>query len=491
MSDFDFRTIEAPISSTCNLDCKYCYIPKNRFLIEKHKEWSKIIDDGVFYELISTGYRDVKKISYFSLWGGEPTIGFKNIFKDIDKTKKYFFNIKDFNTSTNLTLVDEIIKTLIKLNDVAKKNKEIFSVSIQVSIDGQKYITDRNRGEGVFEKVYNGLFALANFLANNSLENITVSLHSKATHDTNDYLYFLENKNNFIEYINLFIRIEENLRSILKDTKNVNYTFYPTTSLAVPGKYTTEDGRIFADFVKFEYEVKKEMGVMQSSMYYERLKTTVFKMKKLYENIENSHALCSAGNAAKSIDPDGTSHYCHSSWWLNYEDYVGNISGLMDWEEGRRVLPLEFNVESTLRTVKTITADLRDDLNIKRVEYIIKEYNNNFASFITQSMATLKSLGLAKQVSKIYTENQNYALLFSMFLLLTNACWANNKLATNLLTATPISMFRIFCNGAFEFFVEKLIEEKKSIHDFTKNKKHSINNFEEDLKFISKINMFD
>ena len=56
----------------CNLNCKYCYIPKTDFLKKIHKSILERIEDGTLLEELKNTYGE--NLTSISHWGTEPTL---------------------------------------------------------------------------------------------------------------------------------------------------------------------------------------------------------------------------------------------------------------------------------------------------------------------------------------------------------------------------------------------------------------------------------
>ena len=76
-------------STKCNMDCSYCYIPKDKKMEETNKEVREFIISGNYANEIANLSDDIRKIS---LWGAEPTLNY-------DLTKILFTNILSKNKS--------------------------------------------------------------------------------------------------------------------------------------------------------------------------------------------------------------------------------------------------------------------------------------------------------------------------------------------------------------------------------------------------------
>lgn len=123
------------VTNRCNLKCSYCY---EEYYDRDHKEFSteellKLID-----ELSSMGTK------YISVNGGEALLR-KDIEVIIDKIREKNMLC---HLTTNGTLIKKNIMVLKKLN------------SISISLDGDKFGNDLNRGSGSYDKIIEGISCL-------------------------------------------------------------------------------------------------------------------------------------------------------------------------------------------------------------------------------------------------------------------------------------------------------------------------------------------
>lgn len=130
----------------CNLCCEYCCgksfsEPESKLKFEPVPEQPQYS----MSELNSFLKKDKDKPVSIIFYGGEPLLNIDFVKKVIDSQKKYK-TVKNFLIQTNGTLLDKL----------PKKYVNNFH-TILVSIDGGKKTTNKNRGEGTWEKVTKNL----------------------------------------------------------------------------------------------------------------------------------------------------------------------------------------------------------------------------------------------------------------------------------------------------------------------------------------------
>lgn len=136
------------VSNLCNFSCKYCHM----FKLAKNEFPLKVMDfetmDFSIKNFIGILKRYEENSLTLSLYGGEPLINKKNLFKAIEKYGLEYDGVKlDYILNTNgILLTEEVI-------DFLKK----YDVDLHISVDGKKEIHDKNRvdkfNKGTFDRV--------------------------------------------------------------------------------------------------------------------------------------------------------------------------------------------------------------------------------------------------------------------------------------------------------------------------------------------------
>ena len=181
------------LAEACNLACSYCfeYAPNhaiNKSTIMSKETALKSID---FFEKMLTLYDSEHEEKTILFYGGEPLLNYdvlNYILKEIEERKNktnLWDNLQLSMVTNGVLLTEEIIESLVK-----------FNVSIAISIDGPKYITDKNRfnkgGGSVFGNIMNGIELCQK---HNVPFSLSVTLSEKAIQNNNDVLKFIEEIN--------------------------------------------------------------------------------------------------------------------------------------------------------------------------------------------------------------------------------------------------------------------------------------------------------
>ena len=271
------------VSTYCNLACKYCFIENSPLSSQKYEKMSfetaKIAIDKFLAELDKNEIVDSQIIFY----GGEPLTNW-NVIKDI-------INYIQDEKKSDITLTIITNGTLL--------NKEIISylmshhIGIGISIDGPKFINDKNRifksgSESVYEKAMNSIKLLNNM-------NSSYCVSATVTPDV------VENEDEVLEWL------------IDNKIKNIFWNLY---------HYSTKDNNWekhynkMSDFILKSYKILKDNNIGE---------------EKVQEQIEmflnqtfKFHSCGAVGLNQLTIKPNGDVCICQGDS-RSYKNVVGNI----------------------------------------------------------------------------------------------------------------------------------------------------------------------
>ncbi|MEI6856345.1 radical SAM protein [Psychrilyobacter sp.] len=281
------------LTEKCNCNCSYCYQDvfrrKNNF--EKKNDWG---NENLDY-LIEV----LKKISILHFFGGEPLLKEDIIFKidrllEENKIKKpvYVF-------STNLTLLSKKFKIFLKkLKDEGHKFKFI------TSIDGPKYIHDKNRKLVSNSSSYDLIKHNYNYLISN---NYTI--------DSIVSIYNQEHLKNKISILDTIIYISENFEQTENIQINCEYfvDHLKMDKKEFRKKYLRTLLLIFKQFQEKKIEVEKCSKFIKSI-----LEEIIYSLKMT----SNQEYLCVSKLSRKTIFPNGNIYTCPEEYYLKVEPEI-------------------------------------------------------------------------------------------------------------------------------------------------------------------------
>lgn len=441
--------VELFSSGWCNLECKYCYIPKTDFLKGIHKGIIERIKDGTFIDDIKEIYGD--SLETIAHWGTEPTLTvtqFKDFYK---KAAIEFPKLKSVKISSNfMTNPNNLLRWVTEIIPQDKK----MDVSIQVSLDGPPFITDKNRlGGSTYQIIENCLEFTREINKVGTRHN--VRMHLKPTAGDDDIIA-LSDMNKTIEYYEFF---DEFMTQWFEANKNnaVGIMASVDPTLVLPGTYTQEDGQNFYKLLLNQLELQnrkwKSITPPESNYYWRYREKFPF-----YKEFVIKHRMfpCSAGDSCFALgDIPGTNHICHQSFYMDHPEY---------FEEARKYgldpQTMEGIAAGRVDIIKKNFITHKDDeLKTSRMLYLTRAFND-FVE-MKKSVAIAQTLELAHcgQINPIY-KNAHMAEQLS-YMLVSLSCPMDNTTITGSQLINCMSLIRVFANGVFENIFERVIKEYK------------------------------
>lgn len=425
-----FESAEIYSSGICNLDCKYCYIPKVKELKEINDKIVEQIRNGSYIQKVKKICPDLEN---FSLWGAEPTVTLSIIGEQIPTIFSTFPKLKCFMFSTNLIKDPDIIFDFAKTFP-SNRNVEL---KIQFSIDGYEEITDLNRGKGTTKKVIDNIRRLAFLLNDLENNNLKVNFQTKATWTMENIKFFLENMKRMDDSNRFFEKLTNDLNRI-NTNKNINYDISYWPNMEIPGKYTAEDGKLFSSFCESVFGKEKRWSQVPFTQYITSLKRAVELSDFLYSR--NFYFTCSAGRSQLGVSIDGF-HGCHRTYGF-----------VLDKMKEYELCDFDFVYENNHLEEKDFESDY------PRMVYNMSNFHDYARFKFNATIATIYELS---QIGEILPKYKNYENAYSLALMeISNSCYVENFIANNNNYIPPISMMRLFGNGALDIFLEYLRCEK-------------------------------
>ncbi|MDN5358803.1 MAG: hypothetical protein PWP76_646 [Candidatus Diapherotrites archaeon] len=431
----NFEAAEILTTGWCPLNCKYCYIPKT----DKMKDLHVSIIESITADDLVDRIRSIPgPKTVIGLWGTEPILTMLMIAKHLPRLKKEFPELKTIAFSTSLVLDPKVIADFAREAD-----KYGVGLQIQISLDGPAFITDENRAPGVTEKVVNNAKRLVDLLNEHGVKSDT-QVRWKATLTIENIRMMNENPERIHEYFHFFEELTNELRERNK-LPNIRIENSSAPTLTVPGKYTSEDGKELAKFFEFLAEhnypntyVFRFLRLM--NFYKELYKTRMF--------------TCSGGDS--NIGFDGRyMHICHRTFYLNRPEYVESIMGMPKYQNWD-VSHLD---RGNLKEIEQYyIVDPSDEFNLTRFQYVLRGYHDFIRMKLATTYVLVKELALAGQASEVYLYDDAMAELLSLFVNTALSCPMENLLNTGSLHIPPVSMVRIFANGAFEVVLREAVK---------------------------------
>lgn len=429
-------------SATCNLKCKYCYIPKTGLMKSLQKEAVEKLENKSWLDSLEEVYG--KDLEYFGLWGTEPTLTLDKVplFDLLDRFPK----LKEISFSTNLMTNPNIIVGFITGLETVLWDDRKIKFKPQISLDGPAFITDINRVKGAATKIPDNLFNIARALSKLTLDHVNVEFRMKSTLTMDNIRTLNSHPGRIKEYFDYFDTIERTFSKLNKNEK-VKFINSCAPTLCVPGKYTSENGKELARFFKKLREMK------YPNIYSFRL-DRLFKYQNELSS-KPSMFTCSGGDSNLGAGIKGDIHICHRSFFFNHPEYIESILSQEDIDNWDVSL---FQRDRIDLVKDRFIVDTSDEKEKARFFYVMRNYHDFWRLRISYVVAILKELVLAGQASKCYLD-EKLATLFAIFVNTGLSCPSENILNTGCVHFTPVSLLRLFGNGAFEELLRQREDE--------------------------------
>ena len=160
---------------------------------------------------------------------------------------------------------------------------------------------------------------------------------------------------------------------------------------------------------------------------------------------------CSGGDSNIGFDGEHI-HICHRSFYLDRDEYVESVLEMPEYQNWD---VSHFKRGSIKNIQKYYIVEPEDEMNLARFQYVMRGYHDFWKMKLASTYAMIKELALAGQASKIYLENDKMAEMLALFINTALSCPMENLLNTGSIHIPPISLIRLFGNGAFEIIIDE------------------------------------
>jgi len=451
--DKKFEAVEILTTGFCPLNCHYCYIPKTTVMKGLHQEIIEKLKDDTYLNNIEKIAGN--KIHCLAFWGTEPALTLNIIKKKLFEIHRRFPELEIISFSTSMMFWKPI-------RDFAEAlTKYDIKLNIQVSLDGPSFITDKNRFKGASKKVPQNFFKLVSSFQKISSK-ITFSWKSTFTPEN---IKEMNNNLKIDEFFTYFERLNKKFKKINKNL-NINLiekSYMPT--LAVPGKYTAENGKNFAIFLK----------KLHQKNYHTTYTGRLFRLINFQDELSNKKRMFTCSGGDTQVGVGSRFHICHRSFYLDDKRYVQSVlkkSEIENWDVSL------FKKGSIDILKKWYIPEIGNKKEETRFKYIMRNYHDFWRFQVAYVKMIMIELALNNQAEKKFLENDDYLTLFALFVNTGLSCPMEAILNTGSIYLTPISLLRMFGNGAFQEIFEdfykgyqkkqKVIENNKIISNSQK-----------------------
>jgi len=424
------KAVELMSAGTCNMDCRYCFIPKNEAMNGIHKRIIGSLKDGTYIEHL----KKLDGLEAISLWGTEPTLTLDYFIPNVEAILREIPSVKMIKIPTNLlTNHMSIVELAKKLDGHAKKG---FELNIQVSLDGPANITDKNRKPDATEKIIAHFKELRTGLK--GFDNLKIDLYFKPTITIDNIINDLDTIDKVTAWYQFF------------DELAGGGVPGATPTFEVPGKYTSEDGKTAYEFFRRISALNRANRKQKLFKHYKQLNNYVIRFMKLLKyNAELQHKYrmytCSGGDTQCGLDFDGNMHLCHHTFYWDNEDYLSRIYE-SDSDKGRKRMAVRHEVR-------------KDEFGKSRMLYLNRCYHD-FMTFRVNSVMTMtKEMALCGQIDKEYSQSNELCYMLALFLNTSVCCPIQNYVYTGSIHITPVTLIRLLGNGCMQEIIREASNE--------------------------------
>jgi len=442
-------------SGVCPLDCKYCFIPKTSSMRKIHRRIIKKLKNRYFiYELKKIYGSNLK---HLGLWGAEPTLTLDLVGDSIPELFKNFPLLETVTFSTSLMTDPNLILTFIeKLNESGRKINFI----CQISLDGPAFIVDVNRIKGAARKVPENLLYILENLNKKKFKHLKVAFIFKSTLTIENIKILNQNRAKVREFFAYFEKIFQQCE-IKNKNENVNVVYSACPTLAVPERYSSADGKAVAIF----FRTLRILSIENKNKHYWKyirgpLISYTHRLAKLFifqddVSVRPNLFTCNAGDEGFGLGINNDLRLCHRMFFLSDKGYLKSVREQSE-EKNWDVRPFKSgNIELAN---DNYTIKIGNEADFWKKMYIIRNYQDFLKLRISYTKKLLKELAIIGQCREEYSKNEDLSTLFSVYVNTALACCTENILNTGVIYFTPLSIVRIFANGAFKEILKDLKE---------------------------------
>lgn len=455
------ESMEIFTTSKCNLKCNYCYISKNKSLIEYDKHINDCHNDLIYFNKIKDFYlNNENKLKLLSLWGGEPTIGMSKFCKTLPKYLETFPKLNEIHFSSNMSYNNKGIYDL--LNVLSKYKDRAFFISLQVSIDGPPNINNFSRNNNgkkdLNEIIINNILSLIDFYNKNDYKNVLTEIHFKPTLNMDIINQFLKEETDIIDYFKYF---EYMYDLFMKNNNSINLKFQKPTppNIAVPGNYTVEDGRTFSLFTNKCRSILN--GNKSPFKYYKSLLWFQGHLHNVYDDLKNktfSQNDCSACKGQFCIDSNDKLHGCHRGFLDSNDLYIKHSCELKDLEV------MEQNKRQYILSKHLTNFEIDKLKEDQYYQQRILDIKESHEMYMSSAIALIYELSLCGLISECYRYNSELRFLAAMFILKIDACIQDSAMIHGSYYLKNPSLAKLFLNGAIDEDLKLMLKREKENH---------------------------
>ena len=438
----DRNTVVLYPTAVCNLNCRYCYIDKNKAL----KHIDDILDESFqgdyYFDFIKDMFPNISQLTSMETWGGEPFLRMDRIYNTLHKVIEHYPFFNSMYSSTNFSFPEWPEQFFGLMKQFGMYPNRHFTYRLQLSMDGPEYINDYGRGVGTTRKCLENFSVLLSDLGTKLPGNVDLEIVFKPTLDLNS-TRLLCDKEKIIEYYKWF----EGLVERVWDLRYNNVRAYlPVPNTACPSHVTVEDGKIFAELCRLCREIELENPSRGWLKYYTNITPFSNDIQQNALTYRYPFHTCGTGYTIVGLLPNRLISACHNGFVDVISEYKKSVTA----NQGDSTL--DFNSFLLSQPVRlTMTEE-----DFKTYEKQVCCYNcPGTSARLANIVEAINMLAYAGQIDSRY-KNQAEALRAGIFIQShTSYCIRDNYNITGSITLVPLGLIKLLLNGAREYIEKK------------------------------------
>lgn len=435
------HALEMFSAAWCNLDCKYCYIPKhNNLLLKIHKKIMKNIIDGTLLKKIESIYGN--ELTHISHWGTEPTLTLSIYKKFYDELFKMQPKLAHISFSSNFMKDPIVIENFIK----SLPNDRSIKIDIQMSLDGPGEITNKNRRNGSVDTIVSNILKFVKIVGNMDTNHI-VSAKFKPTIGIDD-LYSLSNFKKLNEYYSFF---DDLIGKIISEPGKIKFSINVNPTLVTPQDYTSEDGKTFFKMLQIQNEMRNHKNfkyiIPDCSYFGDVIKITKFH-RELYT--KSRMFTCSAGDSCFSLDEEFRIQPCHRTFYILDDEYSSAVKN----SSNRDLNETRHEHAGRIELLKKLIVNTSNELETEKMVFKMRLYHDSLKFFISSVISMTDVMAKCGQISEKYIDRELSTWL-ALFLRQRH-CIPEAIIGTGNAMIPRTGDIKIFANGVFESMFERI-----------------------------------
>lgn len=453
------NSISVISSASCNLNCSFCYLHKNK----SYKQFDALVKEAwsngsYITNLVKTikGLNgNVEDIKCIQLWGGETLLALDNIIPNIKGFYTNFPNIEEWKFSTNLLInIDKLFDLILEIEKEAKKNARIM---MQISIDGPPgpFCEVGHNGDW---KIYRAnINYLLNKINTTRLRKIKLDLVINATVPKDLYFKFLDYQEmvDYVRYMSDFMK-EIDDQCISGAVNVLSIEVFPT--YALPAEDTAEDGVKMLAIAKLWDQVRENEFPEFDKFFgfYRGTGDTHVEDIVFINNVE-----CSELRNSFTVNYDGSICECSGSFIENFEPYLQELLDNNDIKEYQK---------SKIRNHVVYNPGTATEKEKEYYEWVVHTgYKDTQLTYLHLMMAEAVELAKSGQIDPIYLYDKTLLLRHLISFSNINACSRQNIADTHIPYLVSVGSLRRYLNGLINYgFNESLTGERIKLQKFLK-----------------------